>query len=48
MRDKKRTVKDIKAIARKLQGTPRPTLIEQTKKRISRSKQKVIDKGERE
>ena len=43
---KKRLVKDIKHIARKLQGPVRPTYIEQTKKRVSRSKQKVIDKGE--
>ena len=39
-------VKDIKAIARKLVGQPKPTLIEQTKKRVSRQEQKIRDKRE--
>jgi hypothetical protein len=42
----KRIVKDIRRLGRKIAGQPKPTLIEQTKKRVSRQEQKIRDKRE--
>jgi hypothetical protein len=41
----RRKVKDVKAIGRSL-AQPKPTLVEKTKKRVSRQQQKIKDKKE--